>query len=133
MGKKLILVGDRVLVAPMDGDDKSSAIYLPQAAIDAQAIQMGTVWAIGPGIPVGMPNQDGDPEPWKKTRNGGPLYFPIQPKVHDIATFFRRAAVEVKWKDKKYLVVPQDAILLLEREESNVIEPGELEAAHEQD
>jgi chaperonin GroES len=43
--------------------------------------------------------------------------MPVQARVGDFAIFFRRAAVEITFEEKKYLVVPQAAILTLVRED----------------
>jgi co-chaperonin GroES (HSP10) len=41
----------------------------------------------------------------------------MQARVGDHAIFFRKASVEITFEEKKYLVVPQAAILALVREE----------------
>ena len=46
---------------------------------------------------------------------GEPRFLPVQAKKGDYALFFRRAAVEITFQDRKYLVVPQAAILVLLR------------------
>lgn len=46
-----------------------------------------------------------------------PRFRPMQARVGDQAIFFRKAAVEISFEDKKYLVVPQAAILVLVRDE----------------
>lgn len=113
--KKLIVVGDRVLIAPEEGDDRSRVgLYLPPTAIDNQAVQGGTVVAAGPGTPISAPTELND-EPWKIS-SGEAKYLPVQAQVGDYAIFFRRAAVEITFEDNKYLVVPQAAILVLVRE-----------------
>jgi hypothetical protein len=43
-------------------------------------------------------------------------------EMGDYALFFRRAAVEITFEGKKYLVVPQAAILTLVREEFEDLE-----------
>ena len=48
---------------------------------------------------------------------GEAKYMPVQARVGDFAIFFRRAAVEITFEEKKYLVVPQAAILTLVRED----------------
>ena len=116
--KQLIVVGDRVLIKPEEGDDRSRVgLYLPATAVDNQAVQTGTVVATGPGTPVSAPTELGD-EPWKMgSESGGePRYMPMQARIGDFAIFFRRAAVEITFEDNKYLVVPQAAILGLVRE-----------------
>lgn len=113
--KKLIVVGDRVLIAPEEGEDRSRVgLYLPPTAIDNQAVQGGTVVAAGPGTPISAPTELND-EPWKIS-SGEAKYLPVQAQVGDYAIFFRRAAVEITFEDNKYLVVPQAAILVLVRE-----------------
>jgi chaperonin GroES len=113
--KKLIVVGDRVLIAPEEGEDRSHVgLYLPPSAVDAQAVQGGKVLATGPGTPVSAPTEIGE-EPWK-IASGEARYLPVQAQVGDYAIFFRRAAVEITFEGAKYLVVPQAAILTLVRE-----------------
>ena len=41
----------------------------------------------------------------------------MQARVGDHAIFFRKAAVEIRFEEKRYLVVPQAAILVLVRDE----------------
>lgn len=114
--KRLIVVGDRVLVEPQEGEERSKVgLYLPPTAIDKQAVQAGTVVAVGPGTPMGPPAELDD-EPWK-IGSTEPRYLPIQAEVGDYALFFRKAAVEITFEGRTYLVVPQGAILTLVREE----------------
>lgn len=116
--KRLIVVGDRVLIAPEEGEERSRVgLYLPATAIDNQAVQMGTVVATGPGTPVSAPTEL-DEEPWK-IESGEARYMPVQARAGDYAIFFRRAAVEITFEEKKYLVVPQAAILVLVRGKKN--------------
>lgn len=114
--KRLIVVGDRVLILPEEGEGRSSVgLYLPASAVDSQAVQGGRVVATGPGTPISAPTEIGE-EPWKIT-GGEAKYLPVQARVGDYAIFFRRAAVEITFEDNKYLVVPQAAILTLVRED----------------
>jgi chaperonin GroES len=117
--KHLIVVGDRILIAPEEGEDRSRVgLYLPPSAVDAQAVQAGTVVATGPGTPVSAPTELGD-EPWKMGTGSEARFLPVQARAGDYAIFFRRAAVEITFEGKKYLVVPQAAILVLMREDRN--------------
>jgi co-chaperonin GroES (HSP10) len=119
--KRLIVVGDRVLISPEEGEERTKVgLYLPPTAIDAQQVQGGRVVTTGPGTPVGAPNEL-DSEPWK-IRGVEPRYLPVQAEVGDYALFFRRAAVEISFEGKKYLVVPHAAILTLVREEGKEID-----------
>jgi co-chaperonin GroES (HSP10) len=123
--KRLIVVGDRVLIQPEDGDERTKVgLYLPQTAIDNQAVQGGKVLATGPGNAVSAPTEL-DAEPWKiGGQPGEPRYVPLQARLGDYAIFFRRAAVEITFEGEKYLVVPQAAILTLVRDEDEPIEDG---------
>ncbi|HEY7681390.1 MAG TPA: co-chaperone GroES family protein [Gemmatimonadales bacterium] len=114
--KQLILVGDRVLVAPEEGEERTRVgLYLPPTALDAQQVQSGLVIAVGPGDPA--PDFSAvDDEPWKVGERQL-RWRPMQAKVGDHAIFFRKAAVEITFEEKKYLVVPQGAILALVRED----------------
>jgi len=114
--EKLIVVGDRVLVTPEEGEERTNVgLYLPPTAVDRQAVQSGKIIATGPGTPLPEPNQLDD-EPWKITSsNSSPKYVAMQAQVGDFALFFRKAAVEISFEDQRYLVVPQAAILVLVR------------------
>ncbi len=114
--KQLILVGDRVLVTPEEGDDRTRVgLYLPATAIDTQQVQSGLIVAVGPGDPVGDLSAPDD-EPWK-TRNERRTRSTMQARVGDHVIFFRKAAVEITFEERKYLVVPQAALLVIVRED----------------
>jgi chaperonin GroES len=114
--KKLIVVGDRVLILPEEGEERSHVgLYLPATAVDNQAVQGGKVVATGPGTPISPPTELDEEEPWK-ILGSEPRFLPVQAQVGDYAIFFRRASVEITFEDKRYLVVPQAAILALIRE-----------------
>ncbi len=114
-GKQLIVVGDRVLIEPEEGEERTTVgLYLPASAVDKQSVQGGRVLATGPGTPIGAPTEL-DEEPWK-IGSGEARYLPVQARVGDFAIFFRKAAVEISFEGKEYLVVPQAAILTLVRD-----------------
>lgn len=121
--KRLIVVGDRVLIQPEEGEDRTKVgLYLPATAVDNQAVQGGKVLATGPGNPVSAPTEL-DEEPWKIGGSlGEPRYVPLQARIGDYAIFFRRASVEITFEGERYLVVPQAAILTLVREEEELDE-----------
>lgn len=113
--KRLIVVGDRVLVAPAEGEERTNVgLYLPPTAVEGRQVQGGRVMARGPGTAMGDP-ASWDDEPWK-VRRPEARYVPMQAEVGDYALFFRKAAVEITFETKTYLVVPQAAILVLVRE-----------------
>ncbi len=112
--KKLVVVGDRVLITPEEGEERTNVgLYLPPTAIDRQAVQSGRIVATGPGTAVSAPTELDD-EPWK-VPSGEARYVPMQARIGDFALFFRKAAVEITFESKRYLVVPQAAILVLVR------------------
>jgi len=129
MKKKLIVVGDRVLVKPEEGEERSKVgLYLPPTAVDSQAVQGGKIVATGPGQPMPDPSELSE-EPWK-TGSRELKFVPMQARMGDYALFFRRAAVEITFEGEKYLVVPQAAILTLVRDEAGTVEePGGVEEA----
>ncbi|MEP6688422.1 MAG: co-chaperone GroES family protein [Gemmatimonadales bacterium] len=114
--KQLLVVGDRVLITPEDGDERTRVgLYLPATALDAQQVQTGMIVATGPGTPIADLGSL-DEEPWRidarESKNRG-----MQARVGDHAIFFRKAAVEITFEENKYLVVPQAAILVLIRDD----------------
>jgi len=115
--KRLIVVGDRVLIAVEEGEERSKVgLYLPPTAVDSQQVQGGRIVATGPGLPMPDPAETGD-EPWRTPRRET-RFVPMQAREGDYALFFRRAAVEITFENDRYLVVPQTAILALVREDA---------------
>ena len=114
--KQLIVVGDRVLVRPEEGDDRTKVgLYLPPTAVDNMAVQGGRIVATGPGLPMpDLATNSGD-EPWR-TPVRETRFVPMQARAGDFALFFRKAAVEITFEQEHYLVVPQTAILALVRD-----------------
>jgi chaperonin GroES len=112
--KNIIVVGDRVLIDPDAGSDKTtSGLYLPPTVREKEKVQGGSVVKTGPGyaIPESSPE-----ESWK---SGGKevKYMPLQAKEGDYAIFLKDAAMEIEFEEKKYLIVPHSAILALVRTE----------------
>lgn len=113
--KQLHVVGDRVLITPEEGEERTRVgLYLPPTALEAQQVQSGVVVATGPGDPVPDLGSSIEDEPWKAGEHR-PRFRPMQSRVGDHAIFFRKAAVEITFEGQKYLVVPQAAILVLIR------------------
>ena len=81
----------------------------------------GLYWT-GPGIPI--PENHEDDEPWKSVIKE-PRYLPMQAEVDDYALFLKKVAVEIKFEGEKYLIVPHSSILVLIRDEENIL--GEIE------
>lgn len=120
---KLLVVGDRVLISPDIGDDKTKVgLYLPQSVVNKESVQSGRIVETGPGTPLPTPNDMND-EPWKNSSQNT-QYVPMQAEVGDHAIFLRKAAIEIQYNDTNYLVVPQAAILVIVREDLD--SPSEL-------
>jgi co-chaperonin GroES (HSP10) len=115
--KHLIVVGDRVLITPAAGEERTNVgLYLPATALEGRQVQGGRIVATGPGTPMAEPASMDD-EPWKLRAPGAEVkYVPMQARVGDYALFFRKAAVEIAFEGKDYLVVPLPAILVLVRQ-----------------
>ncbi|MFN4146564.1 MAG: co-chaperone GroES, partial [Runella sp.] len=54
--------------------------------------------------------------PWKETEETV-KYMPLQAQEGDVAIYLQRNAIEVMYGNEKYVIVPQSAILMLERME----------------
>ena len=90
--KKLIVIGDRLLIKPARPDERTaSGLYLPPGVQEKEKVQQGYVIKTGPGYAIPMPFED---EAWKGEEDR-----------------------EVMYESEKYFIVPQGAILMLEREE----------------
>ena len=116
--KEILVVGDRILIRPDRGEKKSKAgLYLPPSVVEKQEILSGVVVEVGPGIPLGNPDDDIE-EPWS-SNNNSVKYIPPQADVGDMALFLNKASIEVKIENDDFLIVPQSAILILIRDDIN--------------
>jgi len=113
--KKLIVVGDRVLIRPKKQTDKTaSGLYLPPGVQEKEKIQSGYVIKVGPGYPLPLPADEDDL--WKG-KDDQVKYLPLQAQEGDLAIFLQKGAIEVLYEEERYYIVPQASILMLEREE----------------
>jgi len=113
--KKLIVIGDRVMIKPKAPQSKTkSGLLLPPGVEQNEKVQIGYVVRVGPGYPIPFMN-DVD-EPWKSASNEL-KYVPLQPKEGDEAVYMQGSAIEVEFNKEKYVVVSHSAILLLFRDE----------------
>ncbi|MDI9583611.1 MAG: co-chaperone GroES [Acidobacteriota bacterium] len=86
-------LGDRVLVEPLEAEEKSAGgIYLPEAAQEAP--REGKVLAVGPGRIL----DDGS-------------RAPMSVAVGDIVVYTRYGGNEVRVGDKDYLLVDEGSLL----------------------
>ena len=113
--KRLLVVGDRVLVIPDEGEERTRAgLILPAGAVAQEPVQSGRIVATGPGTPIPDANPI-EEEPWK-VASTKPRFLPMQAREGDYAIFFRKAAVEIQYDGRDYLIVPQSALLVLIRD-----------------
>lgn len=113
--KKLIIVGDRVLIKPKKTSDQTKGgLYLPPGVKEKEQVQSGYIMKIGPGWPIPLPMEED--EPWKE-KEEQVKYIPLQAREGDLAIFLQKAAHEVMYEGEKYFIVPQSSILMLERDE----------------
>ena len=80
---------------------------------EKEKVQQGYVIKTGPGYVVPIPAED---ESWKSA-DEQVKYIPLQAREGDLAIFLLSGATEVMYENEKYFIVPQSAILMLEREE----------------
>lgn len=112
--KKLIVVGDRVLIKPTTPNERTaSGLYLPPGVQEKEKVQWGYIMKTGPGYAIPMPVEEDDWKPEEERIK----YIPLQAKEGDLAIFHVGASTEIVYQEEKYFIVPQSAILMLEREE----------------
>ena len=112
--RKLIIIGDRLLIRPAQTNERTeSGLYLPPGVQEKEKVQQGYVIKTGPGYAIPMPADD---EPWK-TEEDKVKYIPLQAREGDLAIFLISGATEIMYEKERYYIVPQGAVLMLEREE----------------
>ncbi|MFC3198856.1 co-chaperone GroES [Parapedobacter deserti] len=112
--KKLIVVGDRILIKPTKPNERTeSGLYLPPGVQEKEKVQWGYVMKTGPGYVLPVPAEDDDWKPQEERVK----YIPLQAREGDLAIFHSAASTEIQYQGEKYFIVPQSAILMLEREE----------------
>ena len=112
--KKLIVIGDRVLIRLSKPNERTdSGLYLPPGVQEKEKVQQGYIIKTGPGYAIPLPVEN---EPWKSEEEQV-KYIPLQAKEGDLAIFLLSGATEVMYEGEKYFIVPQSAILMLERDE----------------
>jgi chaperonin GroES len=112
--KKLVIIGDRVLIQLTKPNEKTvSGLYLPPGVQEKEKVQQGIIIKTGPGFVIPMPIED---ESWKSDEEKV-KYIPLQAKEGDLAIFLLSGATEVIYEGSKYYILPQSAILMLERDE----------------
>ena len=115
MDKELIIVGDRVLILPVQEQDRTgTGLYLPEGVKEREKVQTGIIFKVGPGYPIPNP-EELEAEPWQ-TPKFESKYISLQAKEGDYCIFLRNAGIEIEFENKKYIIVPHSAILVLLRD-----------------
>ncbi|MBS1517127.1 MAG: co-chaperone GroES [Bacteroidetes bacterium] len=113
--ENIIIIGDRVLIKSKSPEEKTkTGLYLPPGIHEREIVHSGYIMKTGPGYPIPVA---ADEESWKRT-DEKIRYIPLQAREGDLAIFLQKDAVEIIYEDEKYFIVPQNSILLLERDES---------------
>lgn len=99
MRMKVRLLGDRVLIKPLEQDEKSpGGIILPDTVKEKP--QEGIVVAVGEG---------------RLLANGE--YHPMRVKINDTVIFSRYAGIEIRIDGKDYIIVNEESVLAVKEGE----------------
>jgi co-chaperonin GroES (HSP10) len=111
---ELIVVGDRVLIEPQTGEDKTdTGLVLPASVSQQGEVLSGRVVKTGPGYLTQNPEYS-ESETWKESET--PVrYLPLQANPGDFAFFMGNEAVDLRYDDTNYMIVHHNAILALVR------------------
>jgi len=109
---KFILIGDRVLIRPKTNVGQTkSGLFLPPGIEEKEEVHSGIVLKTGPGYPLSNVAAE---EIWKEM--SAVKYLPLQVQEGDTAIYLQKRAHELEFNKKKYVIVPQNAILMVIRE-----------------
>ena len=111
---ELILVGDKVLIQPEEGEQQTNAgLVLPASVTEKERVRSGRVVRVGPGYLMANPEYT-EGEPWTQPKEAV-RYLPLQARAGDFAFFLRTEAIEITYESTDYLIIPHNAILALIR------------------
>ena len=111
--KHIHIVGDRVLVKPLEAGDRSlGGLFLPPTVQEKEKTAMGIVARVGPGILI--PTHDDEDEFWKPATER--KYIPLEVEVGDIVVYLQKFSIEISINGETFFIVPYHAILLYVRE-----------------
>lgn len=111
---ELIVVGDRVLIEPQTGEEKTdTGLVLPASVSPQEDVMSGRVVKTGPGYLTQNPEYT-ESETWKESET--PVrYLPLQAEPGDYAFFVQNEAIDLRYEDTEHMIVPHNAILALVR------------------
>jgi len=114
--KNVVVIGDRVLIRPVEASNRTgSGLYLPPSVKDHDAVHAGLVMRVGPGYPIPA-NRDPD-SIFTGEREDTVNYVPLQVHEGDEALYLHASGTEIEINGEKYVIVGQNAILLVMRNE----------------
>ena len=114
--KNVVVIGDRVLIKPLEASNRTgSGLYLPPSVKDHDAVHAGLVMRVGPGYPIPA-NRDPD-SIFTGEREDAVNYVPLQVHEGDEALYLHASGTEIEINGEKYVIVGQNAILLVMRNE----------------
>lgn len=121
---ELIVVGDRVLIQPNAGEQRTeTGLVLPASVAEQENVRGGRVIKTGPGYLTQNPEYT-ESDTWKPSET--PVrYLPLQAEPGDYAFFLRKKAIEMRYDGEEFLIVPHSAVLALVREEGTAEEPSD--------
>ena len=107
--KKLLVAGDRVLIKPEEGEERTKVgLYLPATAVETQQVQEGLIVATGVGDP--LPDVSAfDEEPWKVDQKTPRFHAEIPIYVRRIG----RAAISFWNEPDKHLFLASVIVSLI--------------------
>ena len=114
---ELLVVGDRVLIEPLAGEQMTeSGLVLPTTVTDKEKVQGGRIVRVGPGYLTANPEYS-ESEPWKNPQQSV-RYLPLQAEIGDFAYFLKKEATEMQYNGHDFLVLRHSSILALVRPDS---------------
>lgn len=117
--EKLKVIGDRVLIYPDSGQVRTtSGLYLPPTVTEKEEVQGGFVVAIGPGTPLA--DTEGESDIWQGGGQSKIRYIPLEVEVGDYALYLKKFAIDIKYQDEEYIIVPMSGILVVERDDDQI-------------
>lgn len=118
--KNVVVIGDRILLKPVaESNVTGGGLYLPPSVKESHAVHTGIVVKIGPGYPVPVPQE---PDHFLTENSDSVNYIPLQVHVGDQALYLHSAGTEIEINRERYIIVPQNAILLVFRDDLSDLE-----------
>lgn len=113
--KNIVVIGDRILLKPItEPNVTGGGLYLPPSVKEHNSVHTGIVVKTGPGYPI--PAQQ-DPDQFLKEAAEAVNYVPLQVKEGDQALYLHAAGHEIEVNHERYVIVPQNAILMVFRDD----------------